>query len=383
VLKHEFVHVINLQQTNFNIPHWFTEAIATMFEDQPRPVEWNALLVRRAAEAKLFTLDSINLGFIRPQNGDDWQMAYCQAELYAEHMVAKYGEPSLGKMLAAYRDNLTTKAAIQRALGVSQEEFESGYQQHLKDLVASLAAAEHQAPLTFSALQKKHEAEPENLEIAAQLAVQHLMRQSYPEAGKLADKVLKKDEKHQLATYVKARLLLVIGEGGRAAKMLAAALDRDAPQKELLNLLAGLKYKAEQFAEAEALYELGEKEFPHDPQWSKRLSMIYLKTGEKEKLADRLTRLAEADPDDLTLRKKLAELAQERGDHESAAKWANQCIEIDVMDVTPHQILAAAFSALEKYDDAVRELKVALELKPDDPDLQSALAAAQTKAKQP
>ena len=26
VLKHEFVHVINLQQTDFNIPHWFTEA---------------------------------------------------------------------------------------------------------------------------------------------------------------------------------------------------------------------------------------------------------------------------------------------------------------------------------------------------------------------
>ncbi|HZZ72874.1 MAG TPA: hypothetical protein VFE24_11535, partial [Pirellulales bacterium] len=28
VLKHEFVHVLNLQQTNYNIPHWYTEALA-------------------------------------------------------------------------------------------------------------------------------------------------------------------------------------------------------------------------------------------------------------------------------------------------------------------------------------------------------------------
>ena len=40
VLKHEFVHVLNLQQTDFNIPHWFTEALAVESEGYPRPQVW-------------------------------------------------------------------------------------------------------------------------------------------------------------------------------------------------------------------------------------------------------------------------------------------------------------------------------------------------------
>ena len=84
VLKHEFIHVINLQQTDFNIPHWFTEALAVLNEGYPRPQAWNELLVARSAAGKLFDLDTINLGFIRPQSSDDWTLAYCQAELYAE-----------------------------------------------------------------------------------------------------------------------------------------------------------------------------------------------------------------------------------------------------------------------------------------------------------
>ena len=37
VLDHEVVHVITLQQTEFNIPHWYTEALAVESEGYPRP----------------------------------------------------------------------------------------------------------------------------------------------------------------------------------------------------------------------------------------------------------------------------------------------------------------------------------------------------------
>ena len=72
VLKHEFVHVVNLQQTDFNIPHWFTEGIAVRLEEMPRPTSWNEILAKRAAADDLFDLTDINYGFIRPQNQDDW-----------------------------------------------------------------------------------------------------------------------------------------------------------------------------------------------------------------------------------------------------------------------------------------------------------------------
>ena len=54
VLKHEVVHVITLQQTEFNIPHWYTEALAVESEGFPGPrsgtrCSWNACPTRAQA----------------------------------------------------------------------------------------------------------------------------------------------------------------------------------------------------------------------------------------------------------------------------------------------------------------------------------------------
>ncbi len=115
VLKHEFVHVLNLQQTNFNIPHWYTEALAVLNEDFPRPEIWNNLLAARVPKGELFNLDDINLGFIRPKSSNDWQMAYCQAELYAQYLLKTYGDDALAKMLDAYAQPAHARGA-QRVL---------------------------------------------------------------------------------------------------------------------------------------------------------------------------------------------------------------------------------------------------------------------------
>src|SRR5262249_48750809 len=95
VLRHELVHVINLQQTDFAVPHWLTEGLAVHLEAQPRPKKWTELLVNRAAANELYDLDTLTLGFIRPQSSDDWTLAYCQAELYVEFLLSKYGDQAI------------------------------------------------------------------------------------------------------------------------------------------------------------------------------------------------------------------------------------------------------------------------------------------------
>ncbi len=132
VLKHEFVHVLNLQQTNFAIPHWFTEALAVGSEGAARPQVWNELLAERVPKNQLFNLETINLGFVRPQSSLDWQMAYCQADLYARYMSEKYGEGAPAKMLSAYADNLDTQAALSREFGVKVDDFEQGYLEYVR-----------------------------------------------------------------------------------------------------------------------------------------------------------------------------------------------------------------------------------------------------------
>ena len=376
ILKHEMVHVINLQQTNFNIPHWYTEALAVWIEGNPRQTEWNDMLARRVPRGQVFDLETINMGFIRPNTSEDWQMAYCQAEIYAEYMVAQHGEESLIKMLSAYRDNLTTAEAIRRSLGVTVQKFEAGYAEYLGGIVAELTPVEKKTPLRFAALKNAHAADPENHDLSSKLALVHLRRKQLPEAGRLADKVLRAEPRHQLATYVQAKLLLSIGKNAEAYKMLEACLDRRSPQAEVVKLLAGLKFKAEQYDEAEALYELGAKHDPANLDWTKSLAMVYLKTGDRQKLSPILAQLADADNDDLTVRKKLAQMAAEAGDHADAAHWANQAIEINVMDSEMHRLLAEALVGQKKHAAAADQYEVVVELLPEAPDVRRAWAEA-------
>jgi tetratricopeptide (TPR) repeat protein len=383
VVKHEFVHVVNLQQTNFMIPHWYTEALAVYNEGYPRPASWNQMLARRVPAGKVFNLDTINLGFIRPSSSEDWQMAYCQAELYAEYMLERFGEDALAKMLAGYADNLDTPATIERAFGVKTDDFEKGYSTFVKKVVADLAPASESAePKSFAELQKAVEDDPKNVDLTAKLAMEYLKRKAYPKAGELVGKALEIDPKHQGSIYVQVRLQMLVGNNDGVVEKLEKALDKDAPQENLLQLLAGLKYKGEKFAEAAELYELGREKFPGNDKWTKLLARVYIKSEETKKLAPILANMAEADADDLTVRKKLAQMALDDEDYAAAAEWSNQGLQIDVLDIDAHRILAQTSVELKEYDRAIEEYEIAIELKPQQLGLRFALADACVQAEQ-
>ena len=384
VLKHEFVHVINLQQTDFNIPHWFTEGLAVMNEGYPRPKVWNELLVERVGSGKLFTLDDINFGFIRPESGLDWQMAYCQSELYVEYMLERYGDDAIARLLAAYEDSLDTATVLREAFGAEQADFEEGYVKYLKKVAAEIQQSAPAAEeMSFAELERAYEADKDNPDLAARLAQAQLARRNYPEAGKLAKQALKLKPKHGLASYVLARVHMVIGENQEALALLEAGLDEKRPDENLLALLAGLKLKSEDYDEAARLYGLGMKANPYDNRWAGGLARVYLLNGDDKKLAGVLEKLAEMDADNFTVRKKLAKLALDAKDFEGAVRWSREAIYVNVLDPEVHDWYGQALVALDLHAMAVREYEVASELNPDSAEYVYALAQAARDAKQP
>ncbi len=366
VVKHEFVHVINLQQTDFNIPHWYTEALAVWNEGYPRPETWNRLLAERVPRGEVFTLDNLNLGFIRPKSGLDWQMAYCQAELYAEYMLEAFGETAPAKLLAAFTTCVSNEAAIRQAFDVSLEDFESGYSKYLKRVVEPLTSNSSTEKLSEAELQELLTKEPDNVDALAQMAVVQLGRREYPQARRSAQRALKTQPKHQLANYVIARLHLVTGEGRQAIEVLTSSLDEQAPQENALALLAALRVKAKKFDEAARLYALGRKHQPANQRWLKGLARVYLATDDEENLVDLLEQLTHLDADDVQMRKKLAQLAVARGDDEQAAHWARQAIYANVLDEDAHRIAAEVALRTEDYAEAAEELVTLVDLRPDD-----------------
>ncbi|NQT37238.1 MAG: tetratricopeptide repeat protein [Planctomycetes bacterium] len=383
VLKHETVHLFTLEQTHFNIPHWYTEALAVLAEDCPRSARWNTLLEDRVPEGDLFDLETINFGFTRPNSSDDWQMAYCQAELYAQYMTAAHGEESLGKLLQAYADGLDTPEAIRRATGAEQADFEKGYVAYLEETVAGLSSLATPEPRKFAELQEAHRTDPADVEVAARLAFSLLRRREFKEASAMAEAALKLQPRHPLATYVAARMKVRGEKTDEAVAMLQQCLDTDAPEPNGLQLLAELKLQGEEFDEAARLFALGQKHEEANLQWTKSLVEVYEAAGNRPKLIENLTRLARAESADVDWRTRLTKLALKEKDFAHAAQWARRALEIDVADAALHRMFAESLSGEGRFVRAIEEFEIAVNLDPDDSAARFGWAKACRQAQRP
>ncbi len=384
VLTHEVVHVITLQQTEFNIPHWYTEALAVESEGFPRPQDWNRLLLERVPKrTKLLNLDTINLGFIRPNEPDDRQMAYCQAQLYARYMLKRFGPDALIKMLMAYRRGLTTDRAIEDSFAVKKADFEKGYLAYLDEVIKTIRTKASEEPVKMSQLERQLKEKPEDADLNAQMAYEHWARRDLKAARPFADKALELAPHHPLASYVKAQLLVTIGDDDAALQVLEPALRADHPNERVIDLLGELMMKAGRLDEAEKLYELARKDDPIRTKWISWLARIHLRQKKTPQFLSDLAMIASFDADNIDVRRELAARYLAEGDGISAEKWAGDCLHINVYDPVIHVLLADAQSMLKKFQQATEEYQTALVLKPKKPDdIKVKLARAQLGAGQ-
>lgn len=369
VLKHEFVHILTLQQTQFNIPHWYTEALAVTSEGYPRPEQWNQLLLERVPAGNLMNLDNINLGFIRPKTPADWNMAYCQSRLYAEYMTEKFGPETTSRLLEAYRRNLSTERAIEQICGIDKPTFETGYRAYLDGIVADLRGSQPEPPITLAEAEKAHRADPDSPRAAARYAFELLRINRRKEARRLAEAALDKNKAEPLAAVVMAQLELRSEDIPAAIAHLEPALNREHPHPQVLELLAELTLKQNKFAEAAALYDLGLVGDPDRVAWLKGLASALLKGKQLDRLRTVLEKIAMTDADDAAVPRKLAELALSEKNFADTIRYARLSLYVDVLDVDTHRLLAEGYAGLARHDKAADEWGVALELKPDDPEL--------------
>ena len=357
VLRHEVVHIFNLDQTNFLVPHWLTEGLAVTYEGGKRPQQWNELLLKRVPAGELMTLDNVDMGFMRPRNLLDWSMAYCQSQLYVDYLTKTYGKQAIGELLNAYRDGLDTAAAIRAVCKVSKEAFEKGYRGHLEAVVKAMGGKPGVKPLRFSELKAAVKEKPGDADLMARLAEEYL-RRDRGQARTLAEQVLEKKPKHPRASYVLARLEMLGGNTRKARTLLEAAVDRTSPDPKVVRALGKLCYDAGEFKKAAEMFELGRMAEPYDNEWLTQLARAYARAEERDKQVAVLEELVKGDADDLDARKRLARLLAAAGKWADSEKYARGALEIDVTD---KEALAALFKALEeqkKGEEAARLRKL-------------------------
>jgi tetratricopeptide (TPR) repeat protein len=357
-LRHEVVHVFNLEQTNFLVPHWLTEGLAVSNEGFKRPPQWNQLLLERVPADDLMNLDTIDLGFIRPRTPLDWQMAYCQSLLYVEFIKEKFKPERIGELLAAYRDGLDTGAAIAKVCKVDKAAFEKGYREFLQETVKELRKGKPpEKRRTLAELKKLHEEKPDDLDVTAALA-EALLPRDRIQARQLAEDVTGRKRNHPLANYVLARLARLGGDVRQERDLLERGRDKDNPEPKLLLALGKVYYDAMEFAKAAEVYEQGRAAEPYENEWLLRLARVYAQTGDKDKQIAVMKDLVQTDADDLDHRKRLARMLEEAGRHDEAEQFARQTLEIDVRDKDARAILDKALRAQKKDGEADRMRKL-------------------------
>jgi tetratricopeptide (TPR) repeat protein len=359
VIRHELVHVFNLQQTKGKVPHWFTEGLAVRYEGPNIPPTWHALLADKFNNTELLNLDNILLGFIRPRSPLQWQQAYLQSLLYVEYLTKTHGEKSIGKLLAAFADGLDTGPALEKACGVKKEVFEKGYREFLAQRVKNLPARPAHKEMTLKQLREAHDKNPDDEDVAVQLAEKNYGLGKKKDARALADTVLRKDPNNPAAAYVKALLLIEEGKNDIAYNLLDdLAANADLKDTKPLKLLALLQYNAKKYPQAARTCERARTIDPHDTAFIKELMKIYTKMQDKEKIVGIFEEVAKIDPDDILPRKSLAKRNHDMGKNAEAERYARMALEIDVTDGECQRILVESLDALNRRDEADRLRKV-------------------------
>ena len=202
--------------------------------------------------------------------------------------------------------------------------------------------------MTLKQLRDAHAKNPDDADIAAQLAEKNYFLGKRKDAKELAEKVLKNMPRHPTAAYVKALTLMDEKRFEDAYSLLDSVATDDLKDTKPLKLLVKMQYDAKKFAQAARTCERARKIDPHDPTWIVQLGKLYVKTEQKDKLLEIFEEVAKVDPDDLTPRKVLAKHYLDLGKHAEAERYARMGLEIDVLDAECQRIIIEALAGLNR-----------------------------------
>jgi tetratricopeptide (TPR) repeat protein len=337
-LWHEIAHVITLQMSKNRLPRWLSEGISVWEERRARP-EWGREMDMSFAQAmnedKVLKLAVLNEGFSDPQM---ISLAYYQASLVVDHIVATYGEPALHAFIRAYGDGLETEAAVKESLGVTLDQVQSGFDARIEKQYASLRRAlqtpKFDGKPTLDDLKALAEANPGNFAVQMQMAValresgdRQGAIQALERASRLAPTATGDSNPHRMIAAVAGEMK----DAARAAQALEAVLRVDSADvnaaRELTKLLEGL--------------------------------------GDARRSEDAYRRLVAADPFDRDAQAGLGRLALRRKDTATALRAFRSALASNPPDrAQAHADLAEAYVSAGQLDEAKRQTLAALEIAP-------------------
>ncbi|MFH1109071.1 MAG: tetratricopeptide repeat protein [Planctomycetota bacterium] len=376
VLKHEFTHTVTLAATDNRIPHWFTEGLAVFEEDAPRPFGWCELLADAVRRDRLFTLESIDWGFIRPRRPADRQMAYAQSEWMVEYIVERFGYDMIQTMVKAFRGGRTQSQVFTEQLGVESETFNRDFHDWAYAQVPRWNCRfDLTSPEDLKELRALAAKDDAGAGVFGRLARAELDEADYEWSMAAARRALSLDENERHGLEVLASVLTLLSQKEMSEAGKRGYEDEALPLLERLSRVnpdsrAAAKHWAaitlrrkEWDRAAEALQRL-QQLCPIDPASWGGLAGVYLERGEDDRALPQLLELARIEQNDADVARKAATILRRRGDLREAQYWFRQALSIDPSSVELHQAMGDVSMQSGDSEAALREYKTLTDLQP-------------------
>jgi len=341
VLGHEYVHVVNLSQTNNRVAHWFTEGCAVHLESTGRTWSTYTMLAEHYNDGTLFDYDDINWGFIRPTEPYHRALAYAQASWLIDYIEQQFGWDKVLAMLEHYQRGVGEHQTIHEVFGTEVGPFMEGFNRWAGEQIKAwgmssygvkpedeevmrLLSTEKLTDLKAEELDQaiaKHPNEPELLKLRARWVLASGDDQASLAAIKLYQKSRPVDP---WADRELARLALKLGEADTAVASLLT-LDRiegDAPEYavELSRVYRGRKQydRALYFAERALLRE------PYNATYRETAATIAVQKEDLERAAFHVESLELLEPTREAHPRRLAVIYQRLGRAQDAEAAKNR-----------------------------------------------------------
>ena len=374
VLRHEFTHTITLAASDNRIPHWFTEGLAVLQEDSPRSFDWCRLLADAIRRDQLFTLESIDWGFIRPRRPNDRQLAYAQSEWICEYLVERFGYSVLNAMIAGFREAKTQEAIFRAHTGSGMIEFDRSFAEWARAQAVDWGF-DLQPPENPDELRAATTDTPDDAALQARLAKAEFEAGNTQRAFTAARAALTLDEDQWVALEVLGTTLhhywAVQRDPRRrreleqeALSVLGRVVDAFPERWTAARLLGEIHLHRGHTLDAERWYRVVQQRCPMDPASYRALAGIYLEAGGIDSALPQLLELARRESNDPGVPAQIADIYESRARLTDAAYWYGQAIFIDPFDASLHEKRAAVYERVGMLSEALAEFEALCSLDP-------------------
>jgi Tfp pilus assembly protein PilF len=343
-LWHELAHVITLQMSQQRIPRWLTEGIS-VYEETLARREWGRGMDLAFAQMlnanETLKLKDLNAAFTDPRK---ISVAYFEASLLVEHLVATLGDEGLQKMVRAFSTGVDTDAALKQTANTDLVQLQTGFDQFLER--------------RYGALRRAMALPPDNVDLPRMpldairpYAGQH--PESFPVQMVFGSALRKAGELDQaLEVFARAAALapaVSTGPEGPQAQMAEIAIEKNDRRRAITALRAVIDVDFDNVEAARKLAKLHRDEGTTDPAV---LRPVY-------------ERIAAIDPFDADAHATLGRLALQRGDADTASREFRAVISLGPVDrAAALTDLAESYLKGGKRADARKQTLAALEIAP-------------------